>query len=199
MKTELIKKDALGDDSGLYSLSNHQLYLTYNRQLKNGWMRNASTKNRSMVSGGGRKPYKQKGTGRARRGTQRSPLIVGGGVIFGPQPHFKSYKVNKKQVRHTIMSYFSSVISSGNATVLVDDFDSEIPKTKDARAVFNSSEQYVLFLTMDDFNLFSGVRNLPNIKVTFVDLFSFQEVMGISNYCFSRAALKLIQSEFEHE
>ena len=133
---------------------------------------NASTKTRAEVRGGGRKPFRQKGTGRARQGSTRAPHMVGGGVVHGPKPRDYVKKVNKKVRKLALRSALATKINEGNLIVL-DDFALETPKTKTfvnfAKAL-NFADQKQLFVVNDftedkDYNLYMSVRN---IEKTFV-------------------------------
>ena len=133
---------------------------------------NASTKTRAEVRGGGRKPFRQKGTGRARQGSTRAPHMVGGGVVHGPKPRDYVKKVNKKVRKLALRSALATKINEGNLIVL-DDFALETPKTKTfvnfAKAL-NFVDQKQLFVVNDftedkDYNLYMSVRN---IEKTFV-------------------------------
>ncbi len=125
----------------------------------------ASTKTRAEVRGGGRKPFKQKGTGRARQGSIRAPHMVGGGVTFGPQPKSFEKKVNKKVRRLALISALSEKVKEGNLVVIDGAFDA--PKTKKAVTLVNALEatKKQLFvvndLTVDaDWNLYLSARNI---------------------------------------
>lgn len=125
-----------GSSSGTVSVELRQsakpMYVVHRKvitELANRRQGTASTKTRSEVSGGGRKPYKQKGTGRARRGSTRSPLIVGGGVIHGPKPKDWSIKMNKKERRVATASAIMGVLSRA---IIVDDIESQFTRAKTA-------------------------------------------------------------------
>lgn len=125
----------------------------------------AATKTRAMVRGGGRKPFKQKGTGRARQGSIRAPHMVGGGVTFGPQPKSFEKKVNKKVRRLALISALSEKVKEGNLVVIDGAFDA--PRTKKAVTLVNALEatKKQLFvvndLTVDaDWNLYLSARNI---------------------------------------
>ena len=132
----------------------------------------ASTKTRAEVRGGGRKPFRQKGTGRARQGSTRAPHMVGGGVVHGPKPRNYAKKVNKKVRRLALRSALAQKISEGNVIVL-DDFALETPKTKTfvefAKALnFNGAKQ--LYVTNDDtdnidrdYFLYLSTRNIEKV------------------------------------
>ena len=133
---------------------------------------NASTKTRAEVRGGGRKPFRQKGTGRARQGSTRAPHMVGGGVVHGPKPRDYTKKVNKKVRKLALKSALATKISEGNVIVL-DDFALEIPKTKTfinfAKALnFDGVKQ--LYVTNDDadnidrdYFLYLSTRNIEKV------------------------------------
>lgn len=130
----------------------------------------ASTKTRAMVRGGGRKPFKQKGTGRARQGSIRAPHMVGGGVTFGPHPRSFGKKVNKKVRNLALRSAFSAKVASGEVVVLDGTID--VPKTKTIVNFVDKidAKQKQLFVvndlaSLEDFNLYLSVRNLENAVV----------------------------------
>ena len=147
------------------------LHEVLNAELAAARQGTASTKTRAMVRGGGRKPFKQKGTGRARQGSIRAPHMVGGGVTFGPHPRSYEKKVNKKVRNLALRSALSAKVAAGN--VLVLDYDGiETPKTKVIVNLVNKvdAKQKQLFVvndlaTMNDFNLYLSVRNLENAVV----------------------------------
>ncbi len=131
----------------------------------------ASTKTRAMVRGGGRKPFKQKGTGRARQGSIRAPHMVGGGGTFGPHPRSYEKKVNKKVRNLALRSALSAKVAAGEVLVL-EDVSIETPKTKVIVNLVNKvdARQKQLFVVNDlasinDFNLYLSVRNLENAVV----------------------------------
>ena len=129
------------------------------------------TKNRSEVSGGGRKPWRQKGTGRARQGSTRATQWVGGGIPFGVSPRDYTFKINKKERVIALKSALSSKVQE-KALVVVDNFNMESTKTKDALKVLENLklDNKILFVTSDDAeNLYLAVRNLPNVLVIYAD------------------------------
>lgn len=136
-------------------------------QLASQRQGNAATKTRSMVRGGGRKPWKQKGTGRARAGSIRSPLWVGGGTAFGPQPRSYSFKMPRKARRLAIKSALTAKLQSGELLVL-DTIQFEQPKTKQVVELlknFGLQERKALLITReDDENVDKSSRNIPGVK-----------------------------------
>ena len=129
---------------------------------------NASTKTRSQVSGGGKKPWRQKGTGRARAGTNRSPVWVGGGTVFGPHPRSYAFSLPKKVRRAALRSVLSSRLKENSLTV-VDKIELEMPKTKlfvETVKALGFETGKTLFITPEkDENLLRSSRNLYNIMV----------------------------------
>ncbi|NCD21776.1 MAG: 50S ribosomal protein L4 [Spartobacteria bacterium] len=128
----------------------------------------ASTKTRDMVSGGGRKPYKQKGTGRARQGSIRSPILRGGGVVFGPHPRDFSKKLNKKTAALAFRRALSDQLAAG-AVVVADGLEAIEPKTKTVAALLKklAGGRAALFVTgAANANLNRAARNLPKTEVT---------------------------------
>ncbi|RAP31793.1 50S ribosomal protein L4 [Candidatus Marinamargulisbacteria bacterium SCGC AG-410-N11] len=135
----------------------------------------ASVKSRGQIKGGGAKPYKQKGTGRARRGTSRSPLIVGGGVIFGPTPRDYSIKLNKKlykKVKSQLYTYIKTNSKMVNIKL-------ETVSTKDAlkQSGFNSDEKVVLLISSSDNKIELSLRNVKNILLYNINNFNEEKVL----------------------
>ena len=126
-----------------------------------------SVKNRSAVSGGGRKPWRQKGTGRARQGTIRAPQWRGGGVVFGPTPRKYTLKMNKKVRRLALKSALSTKLINGDI-IVIDNLNLTTPKTKDFMHVVNNLniDRKGLFVTANiDENVYLATRNVNNILV----------------------------------
>ena len=141
----------------------HQAVVSYMAGSRQG---SAKQKTRSEVRGGGKKPYRQKGTGRARAGTIRSPLWRGGGVTFAATPRDYSKKINKKMYRAAIRSIFSELLRQ-ERLVAIENPVLEKPKTKEIAKFLNEfSLSKVLIITDEiDINLFLSVRNIPNVDV----------------------------------
>ena len=126
-----------------------------------------AVKNRSAVRGGGKKPWRQKGTGRARQGSIRSPQWRGGGVVFGPTPRSYAYKLPKKVYRLALKSVLSQKVLD-NSLVLVDALSFDAPKTKEFKAVLanlNVNEKTLVVLDDDNTNAALAARNLENVTV----------------------------------
>ncbi|KIX91093.1 50S ribosomal protein L4 [Staphylococcus microti] len=126
-----------------------------------------AVKNRSAVRGGGRKPWRQKGTGRARQGTIRAPQWRGGGVVFGPTPRSYAYKMPKKMRRLALKSALSFKVQE-NEFKIVDSFNLEAPKTKEFKTTLTNLElpKKVLVVTLNDVNVELSARNIPGVQIT---------------------------------
>ncbi len=153
------------------------------------------TKNRSEVSGGGRKPWRQKGTGRARQGSTRATQWVGGGIPFGVSPRDYTFKINKKERVIALKSALSSKVQE-KALVVVDNFDMESAKTKDALKVLENLklDNKILFVTSDDAeNLYLAVRNLPNALVIYADEVNCYDLVNADTVVMDEAAVNKLE------
>jgi len=142
------------------------IYYAITNELANKRVGTASTKGRAEVHGSNAKPYKQKGTGNARRGDKKSPIMVGGGTIFGPKPRDFSYSMPKKAKRVAMKSILSMQAQSDRFTV-VEDFTVESGKTKDLVAILNNfakDERTVIVLKDDDKKIKQAGKNIPNVS-----------------------------------
>ena len=142
------------------------IYYAITNELANRRVGTACTKTRAEVHGSNNKPYKQKGTGNARRGDKKSPITVGGGTIFGPKPRDFSYSIPKKEKRLAMKSILSSH-AQGDRLTVVEDFTVESGKTKDLVSILNNfakDERTVLILKDDDAKIKQAGRNIPNLS-----------------------------------
>lgn len=154
----------------------------------------AATKTRAMVRGGGRKPFRQKGTGRARAGTIRSPLWIGGGVVFGPHPRSYKKQMTRKARRLAIRSALSARLAAGEL-LIVDNLTFEAPKTKEAVKVVNAfAAKKPLFITEgQDENLFKSVRNIPSAKALSNEYMNVYDLLHYDKILLSRTAVARIE------
>jgi len=154
-----------------------------------------AVKNRSAVRGGGRKPWRQKGTGRARQGSIRSPQWRGGGIVFGPTPRSYSYKLPRKVRRLAIKSVLSQKVID-NDLVVVDAFNFDAPKTKEFAEVLNkldvNTKALVVLEEGNDFAALSA-RNLPNVTVVPAEGINVLDVVGNQKLILTQAALSKIE------
>ncbi len=151
---------------------------------------NACTKGRSEVRGGGKKPFKQKGTGRARQGSNRSPLLVGGGTTFGPKPRDYSQKVNKRVMKKAIQSVIADKLQAGKLTV-VDKLEST-GKTKEMHSLLEGKGLLPALVVTNDRNSLAlrATRNIRNGKALPVEGFSVYEALKFENLVIEKDALE---------
>ena len=152
-------------------------------------------KNRSEVSGGGKKPWKQKGTGRARAGTTRSPIWRSGGVTFAAQPRNFTQKVNKKMYKGAISVIFSELLRTDRLK-FVSEFDANEPKTKNITSLMKSLEVKDALLLTDelDENLYLSSRNLYHVGVCDTQSIDPVSLIGYENVVMTKAALKKVEA-----
>ncbi|MCI1283895.1 50S ribosomal protein L4 [Lacticaseibacillus songhuajiangensis] len=158
----------------------------------------SKVKNRHEVSGGGRKPWRQKGTGRARQGSIRSPQWRGGGIVFGPHPRSYSYKLPKKVRRLALKSVLSEKVNE-NALVAVDALSFAAPKTADfAKALKNlkADEKTLVVLESGNDNAALSARNLPNVKVVEAEGINVLDIVNAKKLVVTQAALQKIEEVF---
>ncbi len=161
----------------------------------------ASTKDRSEVSGGGRKPWRQKGTGRARHGSIRSPLWKGGGVTFGPtkERNFK-LKINKKMARKAFLTALSTKAKDSELLVL-DDLKLSAPKTKEMAKIMKNFPQVktsLLVLTgKKDENLKRAGRNLPNLRISNADNLNILDILKYKHLIFTKDGIEYLSKKYD--
>ena len=153
-----------------------------------------NTLTRGQVRGGGKKPWRQKGTGRARQGTIRAPQWSGGGVVFGPHPRSYALRVNKKEVKLAMRSALSAKLADGELHV-IDSFTFEKPRTKDAVAVLKAlglEGRTTVVIADDDVNAYLSFRNLPQVNIIPVAAANTYELIDNKALVFTADALKRI-------
>ena len=164
-------------------------------QRANARQGTAGTKTRHFVSGGGIKPYKQKGTGRARAGSIRSPLWKGGGTIFGPHPRDYSYSMPKKASKKALQSLLSAKLRDGEMIVM-DKLAVSGPKTKEAAALLsglNISGTTMILTTGEDKTLYLAARNIPGVKVCRLENINVYDLLKYKNLLSDRDTLEKLQ------
>lgn len=208
MKLTIFKTD--GTSSGkeadlsdsIFSIEPNEtvLYEDVRRIMANRRQGTAKTKERGEVRGGGRKAYKQKGTGMARRGSIRSPLLKGGGTVFGPRPRNYTVNLTKKAKRLARKSAFS-LKAAEEAIKVVEDFNFEAPKTKDFIAILAALEldaKKVLVLLGDtDHNVYLSSRNLPNVTVVRSHEANTYDILNAEHLLFTDSAVSNLENSFE--
>ncbi|MGI6216336.1 MAG: 50S ribosomal protein L4 [Coriobacteriales bacterium] len=153
------------------------------------------TKTRGKVSGGGRKPWRQKGTGRARQGSTRAPQWVGGGTVFGPHPRDYSFRVNRKERKLAMRSALSAKLADGEIKV-VDSLEFEQPRTKDAKAFLEAMgiEGKVTLVIDDlDINTIKSFRNLPGVRIITSHQGNTYDFIDNKTLLFTLASIKTVE------
>ena len=154
-----------------------------------------ATKTRGLVRGGGRKPWRQKGTGRARSGSTRSPLWVGGGTVFGPQPRSYAFRMPKKQRRLAIKCALSDKVASGDFIVL-DDLQFDAPKTKSVVKMLGDFgvDAKSLIITLDENeNVELSSRNIPGVKAIHTMGLNVYDILNHTKLFITKAAIDKIE------
>ena len=153
---------------------------------------------RAEVSGGGRKPWRQKGTGHARQGSTRAPQWTHGGIVFAPKPRDYSYTLNKKAKRLALKSVLSAKASE-QAVVVIDEIKMDAPKTKEFAAFLNAvgcTSKTLVVTAAADQNVVRSGRNIPGCEVTFANLLNTYDVLNADKLVVDQAALQKIQEVF---
>lgn len=204
MELKVLKKD--GTDSGetitlnpaIFDIqpNDHAIYMDV-RSIRANWHQGThKVKSRAEVRGGGRKPYRQKGTGNARRGSQRSPLMPGGGAVFGPQPHDYVVGINKKMknlARRSALTYKAKA----NAIVVVEDFTPETIKTKEVASTLKAlgvADKKTLFLTAGKNEiLYKSGRNIPTLNILEANKASTYDILNSKVLLLQKSAVKVLE------
>ena len=152
---------------------------------------------RAEVSGGGKKPWRQKGTGRARQGSTRAPQWTHGGIVFAPKPRDYSYTLNKKVKRLALKSVLSAKAASGDVLV-VDDLNLDSFKTKAMQSLLNSVEAGKSVLVTPEVreNVYKSARNIPGVTVTTATILSVYDIVNAKRLVIDKAALAVIEEVF---
>ncbi len=179
-------------------ISEHSVYEVVKNQLANKRQGTQSAKTRSEVRGGGRKPFRQKGTGRARQGSIRAPHYTGGGVVFAPKPRDYSYKVPKKLRRKALYSVLTSKVVDGELIVL-DDLKLENNKTKEAASVLNAvdagKKAYVVTAENDN-NVYRSFRNIEGVDVASASLINVYDLVRHNKLVITKDAIAKLEEVF---
>jgi large subunit ribosomal protein L4 len=176
----------------------HLLHSAVVNQLANRRAGTASTKNKALVSGGGKKPFKQKGTGRARAGSNRSPLWRHGGTVFGPAPRDYSYALPKKAKRAALVDAIASKVAE-NKLIVVDNLNLAEPKTKLMSAILENlgvNENALVLIKDENKNLTLAARNIPTVKVLRMGNINVYDVLKYRYLLTTQDALTVMQEVY---
>ena len=179
------------------NVNEHLVHLAVVSQLANKRQGTQKAKTRSEVSGGGRKPWKQKGTGHARQGSTRSPQWTGGGVVSAPKPRDYSIKLNKKEERIALLSALSSKVAESKIVVL-DEFKLDEIKTKKFVEVMNNLkvENALVVLEGENKNVVLSGRNIPSVKVTATNEINTYDVLKYTTLVVTKAAVEKLEEVY---
>ena len=178
-------------------VNEHLVHMAVVNQLANKRQGTQKAKTRSEVSGGGRKPWRQKGTGHARQGSTRSPQWKGGGVVFAPVPRDYSFKMNKKEKRAALKSALTSRVQE-NKLIVIDELKFDEIKTKNFKAVMDNlkvAKAYVV-LNDNDEKVVMSARNLPNVQTALTNTINVYDVMKGGTVILTKDAVKTIEEVY---
>jgi len=188
----------LPDGVFAYPDKEHLIYEAVVNTRANRRQGTVGTKTRAAVSGGGKKPWRQKGTGRARAGSTRSPLWRKGGTTFGPQPRDYAYAIPKKARRNALRSALSRKLADGQILIL-SALDLKEPKTREATALLKTFnvDSALIVDSRENTNLFRSVRNLPRVKAVDAAALNVFDVLNHTWLVFSRRALESVTEKLK--
>ena len=179
-------------------VNEHLLHMAVVQQLANNRQGTQSAKTRGQVSGGGRKPYRQKGTGHARQGSTRSPQFTGGGVVFAPQPRDYSFKLNKKEKRAALKSALTDRVQNGKVIVL-DELKLDEIKTKEMVRVLGNikaAEKALVVTAEKDETVVKSARNLAKVVATTTSQLNVYDVMNAQTVVLTKDAVAKIEEVY---
>ena len=170
-------------------INEHLVHMAVVNQLANNRQGTQSAKTRSEVSGGGRKPWRQKGTGHARQGSTRAPQWTGGGVVFAPKPRDYSFKMNKKEKRYALLSALSSKVADSKIVVL-DEFKLDEVKTKKFVEVMDNLKvsKALVVIEGENKNVVLSGRNIPTVKISATNEINTYDVLKYDTLVVTKAA-----------
>lgn len=178
-------------------INEHLVHLAVVRQLANNRQGTQKAKTRSEVRGGGRKPWRQKGTGHARQGSTRAPQWTGGGVVFAPTPRDYSFKLNKKEKRAALKSALSSRVAE-NKFVVVDELKFDAIKTKDFAKVMSNLgvEKALVVINDNDTNVVMSAKNIPTVKTASTSTINVYDILKYNTVVVTKDAVNTIQEVY---
>ena len=179
-------------------VNEHLVHMAVVQQLANKRQGTQKAKTRAEVSGGGRKPWRQKGTGHARQGSIRAPQWKGGGVVFAPVPRDYSFKLNKKEKRAALKSVLTDKVQNGNL-VVVDEFKFDEIKTKNFVAMLNNlnvNTKALVVVGENDTNAALSARNIPTVKTSLTNTINVYDVINANKLVVTRDVVKTIEEVY---
>jgi len=187
----------LNDEIFGIDVNEHAMHLAVVQYLANQRQGTQSAKTRAEVSGGGRKPWRQKGTGRARQGSIRSPQWTGGGVVFAPKPRDYSFKLNKKLKRVALKSALTTKAVE-NKIIVVDELTLETVKTKEMAKVLTNINAGQALIVMDgsNKNVILSARNIPEVKTAAVNTINVYDLLKYNTLVMTKEAVAKIEEVY---
>ncbi len=178
-------------------VNEHLVHMAVVQQLANNRQGTQKAKTRSEVSGGGRKPWRQKGTGHARQGSIRAPQWKGGGVVFAPIPRDYSFKLNKKEKRAALKSALTDKVQSGNI-VVVDELKFDEIKTKSFAEVMKNLkvESGIVVIAENDNNVVLSARNMADVNTTLVGTINVYDILNAKTLVLTKDAVEKIEEVY---
>ena len=178
-------------------VNEHLVHMAVVQQLANNRQGTQKAKTRSEVSGGGRKPWRQKGTGHARQGSTRAPQWTGGGVVFAPVPREYTFKMNKKEKRAALKSALTSKVQDSKL-IVVDELKFEEIKTKNFAAVMSNLNvnKGLVVLAENDANVVLSAKNIPTVDTTLVNSINVYDVMKANTVVLTKDAVAKIEEVY---
>jgi large subunit ribosomal protein L4 len=178
-------------------VNEHLVHMAVVSQLANNRQGTQSAKTRAEVRGGGRKPWRQKGTGHARQGSTRSPQWTGGGVVFAPKPRDYSIKMNKKERRAALKSALTSRVQD-NKFIVLDEFKLDEIKTKNVQNVLNNLElnKALLVIADNDENIVLSARNIPDVKTALTNTINVYDILKYDTVVCTKDAVAKIEEVY---
>ena len=178
-------------------VNEHLVHMAVVQQLANNRQGTQKAKTRSEVSGGGRKPWRQKGTGHARQGSTRSPQWTGGGVVFAPVPRDYSFKLNKKEKRVALKSVLTSRVQE-NKLIVVDELKLDAIKTKNFKQIMDNLkvEKAMVVLGAQDENVIASAKNLPKISTAVAENINVYDILKGDTLVLTKDAVAKIEEVY---
>ena len=178
-------------------INEHLVHMAVVNQLANKRQGTQKAKTRSEVSGGGRKPWRQKGTGHARQGSTRSPQWTGGGVVFAPTPRDYSFKLNKKEKRAALKSALTSRVEE-NKFIVIDELKFDEIKTKKFQAVLNNLNVNKALVVLEDgnTNVEISAKNIPDVKTAHTNTINVFDILKYNTVIATKAAVATIEEVY---
>ena len=197
MEGQEVDKMELSDAVFGVEINEHLVHLAVVQQNANNRQGTQKAKTRSEVSGGGKKPYRQKGTGHARQGSTRSPQFTGGGVVFAPVPRDYSFKMNKKEKRAALKSVLTSRVQENNL-IVVDYLEFDAIKTKDMVKVLDNlkADNALVVLNENDKNVVLSGRNIDGVKMALTNTINVFDVLNHKTLVLTKDAAKTIEEVY---